>query len=91
MSRHAPKSWAKLNPLIYNDFRNALAHGTWTLENGYVVLFKDAKLIPFERLELHAFMEKTEELTVLCNCLVNIIGDMIDADFFIEKNEMTLK
>lgn len=82
MATYAPKSWAKLRPLIYNNFRNALAHGTWTIENGCIVLFRDSRLIPFESLELRAFMERTDELHVMCNCLVGLVGDMIDADFF---------
>jgi hypothetical protein len=67
---------------MYNDFRNALAHGTWTIEDGCVVLFKDAKLFPFEKLELHDFMNRTKELGILCNCLVSIIQDKIEGTFF---------
>jgi hypothetical protein len=82
IAKYAPLSWDKLKPLMYSDFRNALAHGTWTIENGCVVLFKDAKLVPFEKLELREFMVRTKQLSVLCNCLVSIIQDKIDANFF---------
>jgi hypothetical protein len=82
VGQYAPLAWKKLKPYMYNDFRNALAHGTWTIENGEVVLFKDAKLVPFERLSLHDFVHRANEMGVLCNCVLVVISDKIDSKFF---------
>ena len=82
MQKSAPIIWKRLKPLLYSDFRNALAHGTWTIENWKIVLFKDAKLIPFEELELRDFLIKTREQCVLCNCLLSVIQDLFEHDFF---------
>jgi hypothetical protein len=83
MKKYAPKSWKKLSPLVMNNFRNALAHGTWTIENGKVVLFSDSRLIPSELLPLDKFMDRTHEISILCNCLTAVIGEKQRAKFFI--------
>lgn len=82
MEKNAPISWAKLKPIVLNDFRNALAHGTWTIEDGYVVLFSDSRLVPFERLALHKFMDRTQELGILCSCLACVVAEKRKTNFF---------
>ena len=58
IAKDAPNAWKKLKPYVYNKFRNALAHGTWTLEKGQIFLFEDAKLIPFEKLGYGSLLTK---------------------------------
>ena len=82
MNEIAPEIWAKLRPYVDNDFRNSLAHGTWAVENKKIVLFKDAKLEPYEVLELHDFIIKMKCQNVLYACLVNLLADKRSANFF---------
>lgn len=82
MKSYAPKSWVKLEPFINNKFRNSLAHGTWAIENNQVVLFEDAKLIPFEKLELIDFLIKAKGQNLLFACLSSVISEEIVNGFF---------
>ncbi len=82
MKKFAPISWKKLEPFINNKFRNALAHGTWAIENSQVVLFENAKLIPFEKFELIDFLIKTKEQNLLFACLLSVISEKMVNGFF---------
>jgi hypothetical protein len=82
MRKAAHKTWIKLRPYVDNDFRNSLAHGTWAIENKKIVLFKDAKLEPYEKLELGDFIIKMKSQNVLYACLVNVLVDKRKTDFF---------
>ena len=82
MKKDAPKSWKKLKPFIDNKFRNALAHGTWAIEKNHVVLFEDAKLVPFENLDLGNFLGKVKKQNLLFGCLSSVISDKIEKEFF---------
>jgi hypothetical protein len=42
--RLAPHSWPTLKTFVDNIFRNALAHGLYTVEKGKAVLYKNTKL-----------------------------------------------
>lgn len=78
----APKSWEKLKPYVDNDFRNSLAHGTWAIENQRIVLFGDATLEPYERLELADFVIRMKKQNVLLACLKYLIEEKRKANFF---------
>jgi len=82
MKKFAPNSWKKLEPYINNKFRNALAHGTWAIENNKVVLFENAKLVPFEKLDLGNFLGKVKEQNLLFSCLSSVISEKIEKGFF---------
>lgn len=82
MEKNAPKSWKRLKPFIDNRFRNALAHGTWAIENNHVVLFEDAKLVPFENLDLGNFIGKVKKQNLLFGCLSSVISEKIEKGFF---------
>lgn len=82
MQNSAPNAWKKLKPFVDNQFRNSLAHGTWAIENKQVVLFGDADLIPYAKLELFEFFIKTKELNVLYACLISVINEKIKTNFF---------
>jgi len=82
MKKYAPESWIKLEPFINNKFRNSLAHGTWAIENSQVVLFEDAKLLPFEKFELIDFLIKAREQNLLFACLSSVISEKTVSGFF---------
>ena len=82
MEKNAPNTWAKLKPFVDNDFRNSLAHGTWATINKKVVLFKDARLAPYERLDLADFIIKAKRQNILYSCLVNTIIERTKRDYF---------
>jgi hypothetical protein len=91
MNSVAPSSWKKLKQYVDSDFRNTLAHGTWTMEwtvrNGKpvpsVVLFKDAELVPYkEPLNLFDFMVEVKKQNILCSCLKSLIQKRRKARFF---------
>jgi hypothetical protein len=67
---------------VDNDFRNSLAHGTWAVINKKVVLFKDARLAPYERLNLSDFIIKAKKQNILYSCLVNTIIERTKRDYF---------
>jgi hypothetical protein len=78
----APINYCRLEPYINNKFRNALAHGTWAIENSQIVLFEDAKLIPFEKLELLDFLLRVRRQNILISCLSSVVSDKIEKGFF---------
>jgi len=82
MKNFAPINYNRLKPFINNKFRNSLAHGTWAIENNQIVLFEDAKLVPFEKLELLDFLLKVRRQNVLVSCLSSVISDKIEKVFF---------
>ena len=75
MSRNAPDSWRRLNPYVDNDFRNSLAHGTWSIVNNKILLFKDARLHSPERLEIFEFIKKVKSQNILYSVIVNLIPE----------------
>ena len=91
MEKVAPKSWKKLKPFVDSKFRNSLAHGTWALENKQVVLFEDAELVPYERLNLGKFMIKAKNQNILYICLSAIIIQRFKAGFFAPLPNRLLK
>lgn len=82
MQSSAPKTWPLLKPFVDNDFRNALAHGTYAFINGKVVLYKDAKLVPFQVLSLVKFIMKSKDQTTLFLCLFHLLEAKRSAGFF---------
>ncbi|MGA2308052.1 MAG: hypothetical protein ABSG57_00715 [Candidatus Bathyarchaeia archaeon] len=82
MEKFAQKAWEKLEPYLDNEFRNSLSHGTWAIENKKIVLFKDADLIPFEKLELFQFTIRAKKQNVLYACLFNLIDRKRKEGFF---------
>lgn len=82
MKKFAPISWKKLEPFINTKFRNALAHGTWAIENNQIVLFENAKLIPFAKFELIDFLIKTRKQNLLFACLSSVISEKTVNGFF---------
>jgi hypothetical protein len=82
MKNFAPISYNRLEPYINNKFRNSLAHGTWAIEDNQIVLFEDAKLVPFERLELLDFLLKVRRQNILISCLSSVISDKKEKGFF---------
>lgn len=82
MGQFAPVAWTKLKPHVDSTFRNSLAHGTWALEKKQVVLFDDAKLVPYEKLDLSDFIIKAKNQNVLFICLVNTLVAKKRANFF---------
>jgi hypothetical protein len=73
MQSSAPKTWPLLKPFVDNDFRNALAHGTYAIVNKKIVLYRDTTLIPFEEMELHEFMMRSKNQNVLFTCLADVL------------------
>jgi hypothetical protein len=83
MKKFAPVNWEKLEPYINNRFRNALAHGTWAMENNEIVLFDNSKLIPFEKMSLLKFLLETKKQNLMFACLSSTISENIENGFFI--------
>ena len=82
LAQNAPNNWERLKSYVDNDFRNSLAHGTWAVINKKVVLFKDARLIPYEKLELADFIMKAKKQNVLYSCLVSTIDERTRPRFY---------
>lgn len=82
MEEFAPKAWEKLKPELDNKFRNSVAHGLWAIENKKIVLFEDAKLIPFEKLDLAQFVIRVKTQNVLFSCLMNLLYKKAKNGFF---------
>jgi hypothetical protein len=82
MKEFAPLNYKRLEPYLNSKFRNSLAHGTWAIENNQIVLFEDAKLIPFERLEVLDFLLKVRKQNVVFGCIWSVISDRIEKGFF---------
>lgn len=75
MEKNAPKTWQRLKPIVDNKFRNSLAHGSWALENKHIVLFEDAELIPFEKLNLGEFIIRVKKVNILYTCFLHVLMD----------------
>ncbi len=75
VSKAAPRIWPKLQPFVDNNFRNALAHGTYAVMGKKVVLFKDAKLLPSEEMTLREFFSRIKNQSILYQCLINILNE----------------
>jgi hypothetical protein len=73
MQRFAPKAWEKLKPELDSRFRNSVAHGLWAIENKKIVLFEDAKLIPFEKLDFAQFVIRVKRQNVIFSCFMNLL------------------
>ena len=82
MENFAPNTWVKLKPYLDNNIRNALAHSTWIIENGKIVLFKDAELIQCESIELPKFILSIKKLNVLYVILFETIKKKRTEGFF---------
>jgi hypothetical protein len=82
MQSSAPRTWPLLKPFVDNDFRNALAHGTYALVNKKVVLYADAKLLPVQEMELDEFMMRIKDQNVLFQCLVKVLVAKKKSGFF---------
>lgn len=82
MKEFAPISYKRLEPYFNGKFRNSLAHGTWAIENNQIILFEDAKLVPFERLELIDFLLEVRKQNVVFGCIWSVISDKIEKGFF---------
>lgn len=78
----AKEAWKKLKPFVDSDFRNAFAHGTWTIENKKVILFKDATLEPFDELPLTEFFVRMKEQNILYTCSNYVLNELRKTDFF---------
>jgi hypothetical protein len=82
MQSSAPKTWPLFKSFVDNDFRNAIAHGTYGLVNKKIVLYKDAKLLPLEEMDLGEFMMRLKDQNVLFQCLVNTLVAKKKLGFF---------
>lgn len=82
MREFAPNNYKRLEPYLNSKFRNSLAHGTWAIENNQIVLFEDAKLVPFEKLELLDFLLNVRKQNVVFGCIWSVISDKIEKRFF---------
>jgi hypothetical protein len=82
MQKSAPRTWPQLAPFVDNEFRNALAHGTYAFVDDKIVLYKDATLIPFEELELDKFIIRSKEQNVLFHCLFEVLAAKKKEGFF---------
>jgi hypothetical protein len=82
MGEVAPTTWQRLKPYVDSPFRNSLAHGAWALENKKIVLFDDAKLVPYDKLDLDEFMIKIKKQNVLYICLTYMIANKKNEKFF---------
>jgi len=82
MRSSAPRTWPLLKPFVDNDFRNALAHGTYAFVGGKIILYSDTTLIPFEEMELHEFMMRSKDQNVLFHCLFNVLAAKKKLGFF---------
>ena len=73
MEKFAPKAWKKLEPELDDKFRNSVAHGLWAIENNQVILFEDAKLVPFEKLDFKDFVIRVKKQNVIFAGLMNLL------------------
>lgn len=81
MQSSAPKTWPLLKPFVDNEFRNALAHGTYAFLNRTIVLYRDAKLVPFKILKPHEFMMKAKVQHILFVCFFAVLTAKIKSGF----------
>ncbi len=86
ISAAAPRTWPLLKPHIDNEFRNALAHGTYAIVDKKVTLFENAKLLPSgdpdAEMSLDRFMMRVKDCNVLYACLTSILDRKISEGFF---------
>jgi hypothetical protein len=83
MEKAAPASWKELKPYVDNEFRNAIAHGTLSIRNKKVTIYRDAKLTPARRpMELADFMMRMKRQNVLYICLLNVLWDLTKSGWF---------
>jgi hypothetical protein len=82
MQSYAPKTWPLLKPYVDNEFRNALAHGTYAYVKGKIALYDDAELVPFKEMTLSDFMVRTKEPNVLFICLLSLLAAKKRLGFF---------
>jgi hypothetical protein len=82
MEKFAPNAWKKLAPYVDSSLRNALAHGTWIIENDKVVLFKNSELIACEYIELKKFFFVVRKLNILYVILFEVIKKKRKEGFF---------
>lgn len=79
----APKAWQKLKPYIDNDLRNSLAHGTWIIENGKVILFKDSALISVSKeMPIKDFILDIKKQNIMYIILVHALAKKHREGFF---------
>jgi hypothetical protein len=76
MNESAPNAWKLLRPYVDNDFRNAIAHGAFSVRNKKIVIYRDAKLVPSDEMELADFMIRLKRQNVLYHCLVCVLVDL---------------
>jgi hypothetical protein len=82
MENFAPHSWLKLSPYVNSNIRNSLAHGTWIIQNGKVVLFNNSELIGYETIELKDFFYVVRKLNILYVILFEVIKKKRKSGFF---------
>jgi hypothetical protein len=75
MQESAPRSWKKLKPFVDSPLRNALAHGTYTVQPGKITVFKSAELNSPVEMSFGQFMLKIKTQDVLLQCLINVLQD----------------
>ena len=75
MEKVSPKSWEKLKPFVESQLRNALAHGTYTVQPGKITIFKNAELSAPEEMSFGDFIIKLKTQDVLFQCLLNVLQD----------------
>jgi hypothetical protein len=75
MEESAPKSWKTLRPLVDSPLRNALAHGTYTIQPGKITVFKSASLNGPVEMSFGQFILKIKVQDVLLQCLINVLQD----------------
>lgn len=68
-------SWPKLEPFVDNEFRNALAHGTYMIQAKKIVLFKNAKLDVLREMTRDEFVMAAKNENILFWCLLLMFLD----------------
>jgi hypothetical protein len=70
INRLAPASWQVLKEFVDNKFRNALAHGLYSVEKESVLLFENAKLDIAQEMDLQEFMKEIKNQNILFWCML---------------------
>jgi hypothetical protein len=78
----APRAWLHLKPYVDNAFRNAIAHCTIAVRAKKVVIYRDAKLIPIDEMEIDQFMIRLKRANVLFICAFNLLAELKRKDWF---------
>jgi hypothetical protein len=76
MLKAAPIAWTKMKPYLDNPFRNAIAHCTLSVRNRQVVLYRDAKLVPIDTMEISEFMIRLKRTNIIFICLFNTLAEL---------------